>query len=167
MDEIRLAIQSRHFKSMADTKGATALLEINADRERISIYGWDAYKDAELNGVPMGSLIVDAPAFKSVVAGWLAWMLGVDAQQIHELPKLLDELARYRAAYETLDEVFEDVPGYMGDESYGNELSQTLSACLHLARWKDIDLAEFHERLRPEADDDDEDNLQDDQGDEE
>ena len=152
MDEINLAIQSRHFKSMADTEGAAALLEIHADRERISIYGWDAYKDAELNSVPMGSLILDAPAFKSVVAGWLAWMLGVEAQQIHELPKLLDELARYRTAYETLEEAFEDVPGYMGDESYGDELSKTLSACRHLAAWKDIDLDEFYKELGIEAD---------------
>lgn len=158
MDEIRLAIQSRHFKSMADTKGAAALLEINADRERISIYGWDAYKDAELNGVPMGSLIVDASAFKNVVVGWLAWMLGVEAQQIHELSKLLDQLARYRAAYETLDEVFEDVPGYMGDESYGDELSKTLSACRHLAAWQEINLAEFYKELGIEVDEDDDDN---------
>jgi len=152
MDEIRLAIQSRHFKSMADTQGATALLEINADRERISIYGWDAYQDAELNGVPMGSLIVDAPAFKSIIVGWLAWMLGVEAEQIHELPKMLDELARYRAAYEALDEAFEDLPGYMGDESFGDGLSLTLTAARDLAKWKSISLAEFQGELGIESD---------------
>ena len=152
MDEIRLAIQSRHFRSMADTSGAAALLEINADRERVSIYGWDAYKEAEQTGVPMGSLIVDTAAFKNIVAGWLAWQLGVKSDDIHNLPKILDELKRYRTAYETLDEVFEDVPGYMGDESYGNELSGTLSACRHLATWRDDSFAEFYERLGIEAD---------------
>ncbi len=152
MDEIRLAIQSRHFKSMADSEGAAALREINADRERVSIYGWDAYKEAEQTGVPMGSLIVDTAAFKNIVAGWLAWQLGVKSEDIHNLPKILDELKCYRAAYETLDEVFEDVPGYMGDESYGDELSKTLSACRHLATWKDDSFAEFYERLGIEAD---------------
>lgn len=156
MDEIRLAVQARHFKSMADTKGAAALLEINADRERISIYGWDAYKDAERNGVPMGSLIVNAPAFKSIIVDWLAWILGVEAEQIHELPKMLDELARYRAAYEALDAVLEDEPIYAGDEKHNSRLAKTLSAVHALASWKSISLAEFQDELGIEADYDDE-----------
>lgn len=156
MDEIRLAIQARHFKSMADTEGAAALLEINADRERISIYGWDAYRDAELNGVPMDSLIVDAPALKSIIVGWLAWMLGVEAEQIRQLPQILNQLARYRAAYNALDAALEDEPIYAGDEKHNSRLAKTLSAVHALASWKSISLAEFQDELGIETDNEDE-----------
>jgi thiamine phosphate synthase YjbQ (UPF0047 family) len=77
---------------------------------------------------------------------------GLEASDIHELPKRLDELERYRAAYETLDEAFDNVPGYMGDESYGNELSLVLSTARDLAKWKSISLAEFRGELESETD---------------
>jgi len=68
------------------------------------------------------------------------------------LPKILDELERYCAAYEALDEAFDNVPGYMGDENYGNELSLVLSTARDLAKWKSISLAEFRGELDPETD---------------
>ena len=82
----------------------------------------------------------------------VARKLGLEASNIHELPKRLDELERYRAAYEALDEAFDNVPGYMGDESYGNELSLALSTARDLAKWKSISLAEFRGELDPETD---------------
>ena len=155
MAEIRtkhLAIQAHLFESMTSDKAIIALLEINADQERVSIYGFDAYDEGKGEGVEMGSLIVNTSAFKSIVVGWLAWHLGIEASRIHELPKILDEFARYRAAYEALDKAFSDVPGYMGDESYGDKLSLTLVAARDLAKWKNISLAEFQDELGIESD---------------
>ena len=88
----------------------------------------------------------------TALTGVVAKHLGVEASHIQELPKILDELERYRAAYEALDEAFDNVPGYMGDESYGNELSLALSTARDLAKWKSISLAEFRGELDPETD---------------
>jgi hypothetical protein len=83
----------------------------------------------------------------TALIGVIAKHLGVKASHIHELPKILEELERYRAAYESLDEAFDNVPGYMGDEKYGDELSLTLIAARDLAKWKTISLAEFRGEL--------------------
>ena len=76
----------------------------------------------------------------------------MEASDIHEVPKILDELERYRTADEALDEAFDDVPGYMGDESYGDELSLGLTTARDLAKWKSISLTEFQGELEIEPD---------------
>jgi len=147
-----LTIPARLYGELDSENHRLALLQLIAQGDRVAIFANDGYEATNKRHKELPCLIANGGAFKKVVIDWLAWQLGVDVSSIQKLPNILDELERYRTAYEALDEVFSDVPGYMGDESYGDKLSLTLSATRDLAKWKHISLAEFQGKLDPETD---------------
>ena len=137
-----------HFYAEPNSAGhSLALLHLIAQDDRVVLYGRDGYEDSDERHQELPRLIVDEASFKNAVIGWLAWRLGIPEDTLRKLPEKLDHLERYRAAYESLDEAFDDVPGYMGDESYGDKLSRTLVTARDLAKWKSISLTEFQDEL--------------------
>ena len=102
-------------------------------------------------------MVMNSAAFEELAVTWLAWRFCVSESDLREVTKKFDALKRYEIGFDHLFTSFEDVPGYMGDAAYGDQLMLVLSATRALAQWRDIDFPEFYEQLGIEVYDEDED----------